>query len=37
MYIYLSNENPTVAEVYFDDMRVLQVKSPLMQYNEYYS
>ena len=36
MYIYLSNDNPTVAEVYFDDFKVTQVKSPVIASNDYY-
>ena len=36
MYIYLSNDNPTVAEVYFDDFKVTQVKSPVIQQDDYY-
>ena len=36
MYIYLSNDNPTVAEVYFDDFKVKQVKSPVIQTGDYY-
>ena len=36
MYIYLSNDNPTVAEVYFDDFKVTQTKSPVIQTDDYY-
>jgi RHS repeat-associated protein len=36
MYIYLSNDNPTVAEVYFDDFKVTQIKSPVTQTDDYY-
>jgi len=36
MYIYLSNDNPTVAEVYFDDFKVTQIKSPVIQTDDYY-
>jgi RHS repeat-associated protein len=36
MYIYLSNEDPTPAEVYFDDFKVTQVKSPVVQMDDYY-
>ena len=36
MYIYLSNDNPTVAEVYFDDFKVTQIKSPVIASNDYY-
>jgi RHS repeat-associated protein len=37
LYIYLSNENPTIAEVYFDDLSIKHVKSPVIQYNDYYA
>ena len=36
MYIYLSNDNPTVAEVYFDDFKVTQIKSPVIASEDYY-
>ncbi len=36
VYIYLSNENPTPVEVYFDDSEVIHTKSPVIQTNEYY-
>ena len=36
MYIYLSNDNLTVAEVYFDDFKVTQIKSPVIQTDDYY-
>jgi RHS repeat-associated protein len=36
MYIYLSNDNPTVTEVYFDDFKVTQIKSPVIASNDYY-
>jgi len=36
MYIYLSNDNPTVAEVYFDDFKVTQIKSPVIEDQFYY-
>jgi len=36
MYIYLSNDNPTTVEVYFDDFRVTQTKSPVIQTDDYY-
>ena len=43
MYIYLSNDNmartdqqPSVVEVYFDDFKVTQVKSPVIQAEDYY-
>ena len=36
VYIYLSNENPTLADVYFDDVKITHTKTPVLQYNEYY-
>jgi len=36
IYVYVSNENSTLVEVYFDDVTVTQTKSNLIQYNEYY-
>lgn len=36
IYVYVSNENTTLVEVYFDDVVVTQTKSNLIQYNEYY-
>jgi len=38
MYIYLSNEEPTSSpiEVYFDDFKVTQIKSPVISTNSYY-
>jgi RHS repeat-associated protein len=36
VYVYLSNENETPVEVYFDDFFVEHVKSPIIQINEYY-
>ncbi len=36
-YIYLSNENGTIVEVYFDDLAIKHVKSPILQHNEYYA
>jgi len=36
VYIWLSNENPTPVEVYFDDFKVTQVKSPVIQQDDYY-
>lgn len=35
-YIYISNENPTLVDVYFDDLSITQTKTPVIQYNEYY-
>lgn len=36
VYIYLSNEETTTVEVYFDDFKVTQVKSAVVQQDEYY-
>jgi RHS repeat-associated protein len=36
VYIYLSNESPTTVEVYFDDFKVTQTKSPVIQTDDYY-
>ncbi len=36
MYIYLSNEIGTPVEVFFDDFKVEQIKSPVIQTNDYY-
>jgi RHS repeat-associated protein len=36
VYIWLSNENPAPVEVYFDDFKVTQVKSPVLATNDYY-
>ena len=36
VYIWLSNENPTPVEVYFDDFNVTQIKSPVVQMDDYY-
>ncbi|MDQ2656374.1 MAG: hypothetical protein M3Y60_03055 [Bacteroidota bacterium] len=33
VYIYLSNENETPVEVFFDDFKVEQIKSPVIQTN----
>jgi RHS repeat-associated protein len=35
-YIYFSNENGKVVEVYFDDFKVEHVKSPIIQSQDYY-
>lgn len=37
MYIWLSNENATPVEVYFDDFKVTQTKSPVVATNDYYA
>lgn len=36
MYIYLSNENETTVEVFFDDFTVSHTKSPVVQADDYY-
>jgi RHS repeat-associated protein len=36
VYVYLSNEEATPIDVYFDDWKVTQVNSPLLEVNEYY-
>jgi RHS repeat-associated protein len=36
IYIYLSNENAVAQEVYFDNLKIKHVKSPVLQYSEYY-
>jgi RHS repeat-associated protein len=36
VYIYLSNENETPVEVFFDDFWVEHVKSPVVQMDDYY-
>ncbi|HRG66831.1 MAG TPA: RHS repeat-associated core domain-containing protein, partial [Saprospiraceae bacterium] len=36
VYIYLSNENLTPVEVYFDDFKVTHTKSPVIQTDDYY-
>ncbi len=37
VYIYLSNEEAGPVEVYFDDFKVTQTKSPVIQTNDYYA
>jgi RHS repeat-associated protein len=37
IYIYLSNESEYAQEVYFDDLAIKHVKSPLIQSSEYYA
>jgi RHS repeat-associated protein len=37
VYIWLSNENATPVEVYFDDLKVTQTKSPVVATNDYYA
>jgi RHS repeat-associated protein len=36
VYIWLSNENETMVEVYFDDFKVTHTKSPVVQSDDYY-
>jgi RHS repeat-associated protein len=36
IYVYVSNENPTLVDVYFDDVVVTYTKSNLIQGAEYY-
>ncbi|GHN02365.1 hypothetical protein WSM22_38540 [Cytophagales bacterium WSM2-2] len=36
MYIYLSNEETSPVEVYFDDFKVTQTKSPVVQQEDFY-
>jgi RHS repeat-associated protein len=36
VYIYLSNESLSPVEVYFDDFKVIQTKSPVIQLEDYY-
>jgi hypothetical protein len=36
VYIYLSNDEVTPVEVYFDDFKVTQTKSAVIQENDYY-
>ncbi len=36
MFVYLSNEEGTPVEVYFDDFKVDHIKSPVIQTDDYY-
>lgn len=36
VYIWLSNENETPVEVFFDDFKVTHTKSPVIQTDNYY-
>jgi RHS repeat-associated protein len=36
VYIFLSNENPTQVDVYFDDLRITHAKGPVVQADDYY-
>jgi hypothetical protein len=33
-FVYISNENPYVADVYFDDVKMSYTPSRVLQYNE---
>jgi RHS repeat-associated protein len=35
-YIFLSNENPTLVDVYFDDLKITHAKSAVVQMDDYY-
>jgi RHS repeat-associated protein len=35
-YVYISNENPTQVDVYFDDFKIEHRQGHVIQYNEYY-
>lgn len=37
IYIYLSNENEKLVDVYFDDLTIQRKLSPVIQQNDYYS
>lgn len=37
VYIYLSNESPSLVEVFFDDFRVTHTKGPVIQTDDYYA
>ena len=36
MYIYLSNENPKIVDVFFDDFLIKLKHSPLIQVDDFY-
>jgi hypothetical protein len=36
VYIFLSNEESTPIDVYFDDFKVTHVRSPVVQMDDYY-
>ena len=36
MYIYLSNENPKIVDVFFDDFLIRHRHSPIIQVDDYY-
>ena len=35
-FVFLSNENPTQVDVYFDDLKITHAKSPVIQMDDYY-
>jgi RHS repeat-associated protein len=35
-YLYISNEHPTLADVYFDDVTISFIPSPVVQQEDYY-
>ncbi len=37
VYMYVSNEHPTLVDIFFDDVMMSYTPSPLLQSNEYYS
>jgi RHS repeat-associated protein len=36
IYVYLSNENNKIVDVYFDDLRIMHTKSAVIQSDDYY-
>jgi RHS repeat-associated protein len=36
VYIFVSNENETLVDIHFDDLKVTHTKTSVIQYNEYY-
>lgn len=34
--VFFSNENPTLTDVYFDDVTITRTPTNVIQYNEYY-
>src|SRR5690606_12929451 len=36
MYVYISNEGEELVDVFFDDLKVTHVKSPVIETNDYY-
>src|SRR5690606_6755036 len=35
-YVYISNESPTLVDIYFDDVVMTHTKTSVVQYSEYY-